>query len=127
MADHGKFYWNELMTTDVDGAKAFYADVAGWEFDSMDMADGGTYWVAKVGGEPAGGIMAMPDAVPDGTPPHWRSYVTVDDVDAAVATATENGGTALFEAFDAPGVGRIGGFLDPQGAAISVITPAPQE
>jgi predicted enzyme related to lactoylglutathione lyase len=26
---HGKFYWNELMARDVDGAKEFYADTMG--------------------------------------------------------------------------------------------------
>src|SRR5438067_591821 len=27
---HGRFVWYELMTTDVEAAKAFYAEVVGW-------------------------------------------------------------------------------------------------
>ena len=27
---HGRFVWYELMTTDMEGAKAFYANVVGW-------------------------------------------------------------------------------------------------
>ena len=27
---HGRFVWYELMTSDVEAAKAFYAEVVGW-------------------------------------------------------------------------------------------------
>jgi predicted enzyme related to lactoylglutathione lyase len=53
---HGKFYWNELMAHDVAKAKKFYADALGWSFDAMPMPGGGTYWLAKMGDEPVGGI-----------------------------------------------------------------------
>jgi predicted enzyme related to lactoylglutathione lyase len=49
----------------------------------------------------------------------------VDDVDATVRAAVEAGGTQIYEAFDISGIGRIGGFFDPQGGAMNVITPAP--
>jgi predicted enzyme related to lactoylglutathione lyase len=42
------------MTRDVERAKKFYADTLGWTFDGMPMP-GGTYWVAKAGGEIVGG------------------------------------------------------------------------
>ena len=46
---HGTFYWNELMTRDVEGAKKFYADTLGWSYDAMPMAGGGgTYWLATM-------------------------------------------------------------------------------
>ncbi len=32
---HGKFYWNELMTRDVEKAKKFYAEAMGWSFEAM--------------------------------------------------------------------------------------------
>ena len=54
---HGTFYWNELMTRDVEGAKKFYADTLGWSYDAMPMPGvGGTYWLATMEGEPAGTI-----------------------------------------------------------------------
>ncbi len=120
----GTFHWNELTTTDLEGAKAFYEKAIGWEFESMTMADGGTYYIAKVDGAPAAGLMEHTDNMPEGTPSHWRSYISVKDVDATLATAVMAGGTQIYEAFDVPGVGRIGGFFDPQGGAINVITPA---
>ena len=54
-SEHGNFYWNELMTRDVEKAKKFYGDTIGWTFDAMPMPDG-TYWVAKMGDKPVGGL-----------------------------------------------------------------------
>ena len=46
------------MTRNVEGAKKFYADTLGWSFDAMPMpGGGGTYWLAKIGGEPVAGIL----------------------------------------------------------------------
>ena len=124
MANHGTFYWNELATTDIEGAKAFYSKVIGWNFDEMPNMSGGTYWILKSGDEMAGGLMAMPPAVPDGTPPYWMSYVAVDDVDEAIAKAADLGGAVLMAPFDIPDVGRMGVIQDPQGAVLSLMTPA---
>jgi len=125
MADHGTFYWNELSTTNPEAAKEFYARIAGWSFSEMPMENGGTYYVAMLGETPAGGIMGMPEGAPVDTPPYWRAYVAVDDVDAAVTEAKANGAGVLMDPFDVPGVGRICALRDPQGAEISIMTPAP--
>src|SRR5690242_8876529 len=82
---HGTFAWNELMTTDVEKAKAFFAATIGWSYEGMSIQTGGTYWVAKLDGKPVGGIMNMEGVVPPGIPPHWFSYIEVDDVDARIA------------------------------------------
>ncbi len=125
MANHGTFHWNELATTDIDGAKAFYNEVIGWKFDEMPM-ENGTYWILKAGDDMAGGLMAMPAAAPEGTPPYWMSYVAVDDVDAVMAKVSGLGGNVLAEPFDIPNVGRMGVIQDPQGAVVSLMTPAAQ-
>ena len=124
MASHGTFHWNELATSDVDGAKAFYSEIIGWSFDAMANMTGGTYWIAKSGDEMAGGLMAMPPTAPAGTPPYWMSYVAVDDVDGAVAKVAGLGGAVLAAPFDIPNVGRMAVIQDPQGAVISLMTPA---
>ena len=51
-----------------------------------------------------------------GVPPHWNSYVTVQDVDASVARATELGGSVLMEAQDVAQIGRMAVIADPAGA-----------
>ncbi len=124
MWQHGHFYWNELLTRDVAGAKGFYGELLGWRFDGMPMAQGGTYWVAKDGDKPLGGIFDISaEAQLAGVPPHWFAYIAVDDVDARVAKATAAGAELLRPLFDVPGVGRIAILKDPTGAAIGWITP----
>jgi predicted enzyme related to lactoylglutathione lyase len=46
MSTHGHFHWNELVTSDVESAKRFYAETIGWSFEGMPMPQGGLYWVA---------------------------------------------------------------------------------
>jgi uncharacterized protein len=122
---HGAFVWNELMTRDVEAAKAFYAATLGWSYDAMPMAGGGTYWLAKRGGTLAAGIMDMNAPEFQSMRPHWFAYIEVDDVDVRVAEAQTIGGTLLRPAFDVEGVGRIAIVQDPSGAVIGWMTSAP--
>ena len=122
---HGTFYWNELMTRDVEGAKTFYAGTLGWSFDAMPMpGGGGTYWVAKMGEEPVGGILdiSAPEFGP--VPESWMAYIAVDDVDARVKKAVQAGAKLMKPAFDIPGIGRIAILTQPDGAGIGWMTPA---
>lgn len=123
MADHGAFHWNELLTGDVEGSKAFFAEVCGWTYDDMPMPNG-SYTVARSGDKMVGGIMdkagtGMPDM-----PNQWGSYIAVDDVDAAVAKVAGAGGTVLQECFDVENVGRIAFIAGPDGAAVGLMTPS---
>lgn len=126
MADHGTFFWNELTTAEVEPAKRFYAETIGWTFDAMPMGPGGTYWVAKSGDKPVGGIFDTAGTDMAGMPEFWMSYIAVDDVDKRVAKAKKAGATVVREPFDVPGVGRIAILKQPGGGGIGWITPAPQ-
>lgn len=124
MAPHGTFYWNELMTRDVEAARTFYADALGWQFDAMPMGEEGTYWVVMVDGKPAGGMMQMAGPAFEGVPDHWMAYIAVDDIDKRLAAAKAAGASAIREPFDVPGVGRIAIVREPGGAAIGWMTAA---
>lgn len=117
---HGAFSWNELMTTDVDAAKAFYAKLFGWGIEDMPMP-GMTYAVIKVGSKGIGGIMPISKEA-QGMPPMWGGYVTVDDVDLTAKKAAQLGAKLLVPPSDIPNVGRFCVIQDPQGAVISAIT-----
>jgi predicted enzyme related to lactoylglutathione lyase len=80
-----------------------------------------------VGEEAIGGIMGMPESVPEGTPPHWTTYVTVKDIEDVAEKVKSYGGKLLVPPTEIPGVGRFCTFADPQGARISAITYFPQE
>ncbi|MEM9330083.1 MAG: VOC family protein [Pseudomonadota bacterium] len=121
---HGYFHWNELGTTDVETAKKIYAEAAGWTFNSMDMDDGTTYWVAMDGETPICGLFTMPPEMAADVPEHWIAYISIDDVDAAVDKAKAHGMTLMRDIFDVDGVGRIAMLKQPDGAMIGWMTPA---
>ncbi|WP_181700423.1 VOC family protein [Chthonobacter albigriseus] len=124
MPGHGTFYWNELMTDDVEKAKAFYGDRLGWTFDVMPMSEG-NYWLIRQEGVegPVGGIMNWP--AQNGMPTnYWFAYVHVDDLDDALAGVAAAGGSVLRPAWEVPGVGRIAIVKDAVGAVLGWMTPA---
>ena len=121
---HGEFYWNELMTRDVEDAKRFYTGMLGWTFEAMPMGEGQTYWVAKMGDEMVGGFLDISAPEFGELTESWVSYVAVDNVDARAAKATQAGAKLMRPAFDVPNVGRIAILLDPGDAMIALITPS---
>ena len=46
MAQHGHFYWNELMTRDPEDAKGFYGAIFGWQFEACPWRTAPT-WCAR--------------------------------------------------------------------------------
>lgn len=121
---HGTFFWNELMTRDVERAKKFYADTIGWSFDGMPMPDGsGTYWIAKMGDQSVAGMLDISAPQFGGVPESWMAYIAVDDVDARVKKALAAGAKQMKPTFDVPGVGRIAVLMEPGGAGIGWMTP----
>ena len=116
-ATPGAFSWTELATSDPDASKAFYGEVFGWEFHSMEMP-GGSYDCIKVGGALIGGVMKTP--CPEGSTV-WGTYVTVADVPKVHAKVLAAGGKVVMEPHQVPGVGTMFLFQDPQGALISAI------
>jgi uncharacterized protein len=124
MWSHGNFYWNELLTPDVERAKRFYEKTIGWTFEPMPMDDGATYWVAKIGDKPVAGLFPTNRAEFKGVPESWMSYLAVDDVDARVKKAVAAGAKLMRPIFDVPGVGRIAILTEPGGAGIGWMTPS---
>lgn len=119
----GAFSWYSLQTTDVEGAKAFYSALFGWNYrvDEMGMGPYTTFQVGEVG---MGGIIPV---MAEGIPTHWSGYVTVGDTDAAVATAAANGGSVIMPPMDIPTVGRIAAIQDPTGGMINLVKYVPME
>jgi predicted enzyme related to lactoylglutathione lyase len=123
MWSHGSFYWNELLTKNVEDAKKFYETTIGWSYQAMPMPDGATYWVAIMGGKPVGGIFPTDGPGFEKVPEAWMSYLAVDDVDARVAKATAAGAKLMRPIFDVPNVGRIAILTEPGGAGVGWMTP----
>lgn len=106
--------WVDLGTPDVEGAKAFYGKLFGWEFVDQGPEAGG-YHIVNLRGKGVAGLGPAQDP----GPPRWTTYVSVDDTDAAVKTVESEGGSVLV-AMDIPQAGRMAVCTDPTGVAFSV-------
>ncbi|MCU1684121.1 MAG: glyoxalase/bleomycin resistance protein/dioxygenase [Amycolatopsis sp.] len=120
----GTVSWNECMTRDFDGAKAFYTKVFGLGVSDMS-APGFTYATWTVEGRVVGGVGALSEDMPAEIPAHWGTYFSARDTDAVAAKAVELGGTLTSPVFDSP-QGRIALLTDDQGAPFRVIAPNDQ-
>jgi predicted enzyme related to lactoylglutathione lyase len=116
----GTMTWNELATNDVPAAKEFYGALLGWTFESSPMPDGNDYTTIKIGDRMNGGMMAMGNNYPPGTPPHWSVYFAVADADAAAATASELGGYVIVPPTNIS-MGRFTVLSDPQGGIFTAV------
>lgn len=127
----GHFCWMELMTGDREKARAFYADIAGWETNDMQMPGGCdgkpmTYTTLRVPdvGTHIAGMMQMDGEQWNGVPPHWMPYLSVADVDAKAQRVAELGGKVHVPPTDIPDIGRFTVIEDPTGAKLALITLA---
>ena len=119
----GTWSWSELITTDIEASKAFYAAVFGW--GSETHGDGpGAYTEWKLGGAEGrsiGGMMLKPPPMPEFVPPHWGVYFAVVDTDAACERIQSLGGMVAMPPFEVE-PGRMAVVMDPGGATFNVIT-----
>ena len=121
----GSFCWTEIASNDADKCVDFYRNVFGWEFKGGDAAPGMDYREFTTGSDrPVGGLYQIdPKWFGDNPPPpHFMSYVAVDDVDENARVATNLGATIIRGPMDIPGVGRMAIIKDPTGAMIATFT-----
>jgi len=124
VAQGSTFTWHEVYTPDVAGTTQFYTNVLGWESDSMDMPGGeGTYHMFKANGTPVCGV--FDSAMAEGAPPHWATYIAVDDVAKRLDLAVAAGAKVLVPIMTVPTVGTMALIQDPFGATVWFFTPNP--
>jgi predicted enzyme related to lactoylglutathione lyase len=117
----GRFAWYELMTTDMEAAKAFYADVVGWGTQDASMP-GMPYTLFTAGTASVSGVMDLPEEARKlGMRPGWLGYVGVNDVDATADRIKRLGGALYVPPTDVPNISRISVAVDPQMAMIALL------
>ena len=117
---NGRFCWAELSTSDGPAAKAFYSALMGWESVDNPMGPDMVYTMLKLNGKTAAALYQDNSGE---APPHWQTYISVDDVDTSAARAKELGGTILEGPFDVMEHGRMAVVQDPTGAIFSMWQP----
>jgi predicted enzyme related to lactoylglutathione lyase len=111
--------WNELSTTDQQGAIAFYREQFGIEpADAMDMGPMGTYQFIDHGGRMIGAVMTK---MPGTGRPMWAFYFRVDSIAAAIGRIERGGGKVTSGPHQVPGGDHIVVGVDPQGAAFHLV------
>ncbi len=111
------FVHTELSADDVGAAKKFYKKLFDWDLSDAGP-EMGNYTMIDVGRQMSGGGMTakmMPKQ-----PTAWLPYVEVDSVKKTMAKAVKAGATAMVPYQEIGGMGAIGVFVDPQGAALGV-------
>src|SRR5471030_1890055 len=103
MAQGSTFVWHEITTSDVDKAIAFYTETLDFGTMDMPMGDMGNYRMLTRNGAPVCGVTHTQS----GMPPHWATYIAVDDVDAKIAAVQAAGGKLHVPAMDVPTIGRM--------------------
>jgi predicted enzyme related to lactoylglutathione lyase len=124
----GAFCWVDLATTDPAGARAFYGELFGWEAEDLPAGEAGlssgTYTMLRLDGDKVCALYEMEaERRQQGIPPHWFSYVSVEDADAVASRAQELGGTVYGEPFDVDGDGRMAVIGDPTGGVLGAWQP----
>jgi len=133
----GSLNFNDLHTSDAEGARAFYGAVFGWDLlsggmwalpaygDFLEARTPGTRErVAEFGGPPRFEEVVATLLRIDG-PARWGVTFAVEDADATAARATELGGTVLIPPVDAPWV-RTTVIADPAGAVFTASKFVPE-
>lgn len=112
----GSIGWVDLTVGNADEVRDFYAQVAGWKPEPLDMGGYSDYNMAAPGsGEPKAGVChARGDNA--GLPPVWLIYIVVADLDASAARCTELGGKILMQPKSLGAMGRMCVIEDPAGA-----------
>ncbi|MBA2505031.1 MAG: VOC family protein [Thermoleophilaceae bacterium] len=112
----GALSWNQLNTSNVDGAKSFYTELFGWAAEEVDPESG--YFVWKVGEGLNGGGLGIGDGDP--SPPNWTPIFGHADLAGAIEQIASSGGTVITDTMEVPGGGKFFAASDPQGAVFAL-------
>ncbi|HWE56855.1 MAG TPA: VOC family protein [Acidimicrobiales bacterium] len=117
---HGMPSWVDYTASDVSAALGFYSSLLGW--DSQDLGEeSGHYTMVSKGGKLIAAV--SPSAPGDPSPPHWTTYVNVDDIGAVTAKVADAGGATLFGPMDVMTAGKMAVYTDTTGAVIAAWQP----
>ncbi|AZI58850.1 VOC family protein [Nakamurella antarctica] len=115
----GSAAWFEYHATDFASGTAFYAALFEWELSVLADSDEFRYTNAQVAGEDVVGLMDSRAMLPAGHPPFWTIYFSVADMDSALGTVVELGGSIEHRDDDSP-YGRTAAVVDSTGARVKL-------
>ena len=119
--------WADCATTDLEAAEAFYATLFGWSSEQVTASDGAIYSIQRLDGKMVAGLYELTKELRSmGVPPHWGTYIHVDDVAATLKRVGEEGGTIIEGPLEEPDVGTFAVIQDTVGAYLRLWHSAPR-
>jgi len=112
----GKFVWHDLLTSDMESAKAFYGALFGWSFEQQ-----GRYAVISNQGRKLGGILEVRNKDEREAEAIWLGTLSVADVDGSADFVKAQGGSIIKGPVDMERRGRGVLIADPQGAQLLLL------
>jgi predicted enzyme related to lactoylglutathione lyase len=116
--EHGVPSWVDIGLPDLAAGVQFYRDLFGWDVQDMGE-EAGHYTMVSKGGKLIGALSMAQDP----GPPHWTTYINVDDVDEITKRVESAGGTVVVPPMDVMTAGRMAIFSDTTGAFIAAWQP----
>jgi hypothetical protein len=119
-APQGSPCWADLWTSDVDGSRAFYSEIFGWEAQEADPQFGGYFMFTRDGIPVAGAMGDMGDMKANDT---WKIYLDTDVIAKTVDAATAAGAEIIAPSMPVADLGTQAVLLDPTGAHLGAWEP----
>lgn len=104
----------EIVGKDGAALQRYYTDLFGWKLDTSFPGGYGMTDPAQTG------LVVGIGSTPDGAAGHVTGYVRVANIDAAIAKATELGGSVIMPKFSPDGTSQLGLVADPEGHVIGL-------
>lgn len=111
--------YHQLTTRDYRAALEFYAQVFGWQLETVSDTEEFRYSTAVFDGAALVGVMDGAAHLPDGVPSDWCVFLGADDVDKTVEVIVDHGGSVVRAPEDTP-YGRLAAVADPTGAGFNL-------
>ena len=110
--------WVDLLTSDTDGAEAFYGELFGWTAEHGDEEKYGGYIMFSKDGQMVGGCMKNDGS--SGAPDSWTVYLASDDAEATTKETVAHGGQVILPVMEVPDQGSMAVIADAGGAVVGV-------
>jgi hypothetical protein len=112
--------WTDLWTSDVEGSRAFYSQIFGWEALEPNPEFGGYFMFTRNGVPTAGAMGDMGDMPANNS---WKIYLNTGDIAKTLETAEAEGAEVISPAMPVADLGTQAVLIDPTGAHLGAWQP----
>jgi predicted enzyme related to lactoylglutathione lyase len=110
----GDWLWSDLIVADSEMVKAFYNNLIGYEYRSVETGSEHSLNLFLLHRKPQAGVVELKW---EGVEANWLPYIKVEDLDATIEKARRLGGKLVLKQ------GNAAVLVDPDGAAFGIQHP----